>query len=376
MSSGKVPLLTDGLFALGSLLPSGYALSTSGLGRRRRSDETWVVLRGPARKHLTCLVLARRRVEPRDLDNIAAGAARSGRPALVVSTFLSPTVRQRLHGLGIGCWDLTGNARIVLPSVDLHLDRDTDASAQGKSEHHRRSLAGAAAGRVARVLVDVSPPFSLSQVAQLAGVDASCAARVIAFLVKAGIVVRRPRGMVEKVDWQTLLRRWSWDAPLAARGTLCRTRYARGVPAFLTRLAASGLLHALTGRHAFTLLAAVPAPGVAVLYVDDVPDAVAQFGLHPVAGEANVILVKPADRSVYQRSREETGLRHVSPSLMVADLDEHDAVDATMLWLARHESKWRASVSALLSPRKTPRPDKAVRGGLSAPQARPRSSRT
>lgn len=370
MPSTKDPLLSDGLSALGSLLPSGYALSTSGLGRRGRNSETWVVVRGPARKSLTCLVLARRRVEPRDVGSIAAIAARAGRPTLVVATFLSQAVRERLRRLRIGCWDLAGNAHIALAGIDLCLDRDSKATAQGKSERRLRSLAGTMAGRIARVLVDVEPPLTLSQVAELARVDVGSAARVLAFLVAAGFALRRPRGVVEKVDWQALLCRWAHQAPLATRGTILRARCARGVPDFLSRLAPSGLLHALTGKAAFAMLAASPMPPVAVLYVDDVPDAVAQLGLHPAADEADIILVKPTDRSVYQRSREENGLRRVSPSLMVADLDEHDTVEI-LRWLGQHLSRWRTPAQVLLSPARVANP-----AGSAALQARPGGPRT
>ena len=69
--------------------------------------------------------------------------------------------------------------------------------------------------------------------------------------------------------------------------------------------------------------------------------AAAQFGLHPESGAGNVILVKPADRSVFQRSREESGLRRVSPSLMTADLDEGPAFTAALRWLAKHKTQWR-----------------------------------
>jgi hypothetical protein len=348
MKSAKDSLLSDGLAALGARLPAGYSLSTSGLRRRSRADERWLVIRDPARRGLTCLVLARRRVEARDLGGIAAIAARAGRPVLVVSTFLSPGVRARLAELAIGCWDLTGNARITLASINLAIAVDSDASAPGKSERRRPSLAGGMVGRVARVLIDVRPPFSPSQLAELARVDASCATRTLAFLVEARLAHRRPRGHVEQVDWQALLRQWSHASPLPTRGALVRARAARGVPDFLSRLAQSGLLHALTGQAAFAVLCAAPAPAVVVLYVDDVPDAIVQLGLHPVADEANVVLVRPTDRSVYHRSRESNGLRLVSPSLMVADLDEPKAVDATLHWLAAHESSWRVPAAALL----------------------------
>jgi hypothetical protein len=355
MPSAKDPLLADGLATLATLLPSGYGLATSSLGKRDGSGETWLTLRGPAGKTATCLVLARRRVETRDLGGIAAVAARTNRPALLVSTCLTPSVCERLRGFGIGWWDLAGNVRLAIAEIRLRLEIDAQASAPGKGSRRLRSLCGEMTGRVARVLADVQPPLALAQVAELARVDAGAASRVVTFLVEVGLVVRRPRGPIEKVDWPALLRRWSSEAPLATRGEPHRTLCARGVSDFLAQLARSGLLHALTGQLSFARLADGPAPAVAILYVDDVPDAMAQFGLHPAAEDGNVILVKPCDRSVYHRSREEGGLRHVSPSLMVADLDDGDAVDVAVRWLAKHEPRWRMPAAALLGTKPPPR---------------------
>ena len=56
----------------------------------------------------------------------------------------------------------------------------------------------------------------------------------------------------------------------------------------------------------------------------------AQFGLHPARPPAEVVLVKDADRGVFHRSREQAGLRYVSPSLMAADLDQPDAFEAAL----------------------------------------------
>jgi hypothetical protein len=341
MTSTKDPLMEAGLAALGDLLPSGYSVAPSSLGERDIAAGTWVVVRGQAKKGVTALVLARRRVELRDLGAIAAIAARTNKPALLLSDYLPPAVRERLRGFGIGYWDLNGNARIGLPGIDLCLERDGAAPTGDKGDRHARSLCGEMAGRVARVLIDVRPPHTLSGLAEQARVDKSCASRLVAFLVETGLALRQPRGKIAKVRWQELLRRFALDSPLQARGEAFRFLCARGLPDFLARLARSGFLHALTGETAFAGLALAPLPPVTVLYVDDVQAAVAQFGLHPASDAADVMMVKPADRSVFQRSREDRGLRYVSPSLMAADLASGDAFEAALGWMAAHESAWR-----------------------------------
>jgi hypothetical protein len=294
---------------------------------------------------VTCLVLARRRVEPRDLGAIAGAAARTNNPALLVSTYLSPVVRERLRGFGLGCWDLAGNVRIVLPGIDLCLEREGGAPT-AKNDRRLRSLCGEMAGRVARLLIDVQPPHTLAGLTQLGRVDASCASRAVTLLGEVGILERHSRGNIVKVDWQALLRRWSLDSPRETRGEILRFLCARGVPDFLERVARSGFLHALTGEAAFATLAGAAMPRTVALYVDDVEAAIAQFGLRPTDDAADLVVIKPGDHSVFWRSREKRGLRYVSPSLMAADLDDHDAFAAVLRWLAKHEASWREKLDA------------------------------
>jgi hypothetical protein len=159
---------------------------------------------------------------------------------------------------------------------------------------------------------------------------------------------RPPRGPVEHVEWQPLLRRWASESPPETRGQPRAFLYARGLDDFFARLRMSGFLHAMTGTHAFALLGAAPeiATRPAALYVDDVAAAVAQFGLHPVETGGNITLVKPIDRSVFVRSKEVGGLRHVSPSLMAADLGEGRAFDEAVAWMSDHERAWRLPLPA------------------------------
>jgi hypothetical protein len=340
MSGDKDSLLREGLAVLTALMPEGYQVAPSGLNKRPSETGEWIVVRDPKKRSVTCLVLARRRVESRDLGGIAASAARTPNPALLVSSYLSPVVRERLRGFGIGHWDLTGNAQIGLGDIDLRIERD-GASLAGSSDRSARSLCGEMAGRVTRALIDFQPPIALATLAERASVETSCASRVVAFLTETGLLQRKPRGKIESVDWREVLRRWSLDSPLQSRGQASNHSCPRGIADFLARLGQSGYLHALTGDLAFARLAARATPDTAVVYVDDLHEAVAQFRLHPADHDANVTLIKPNDRSVFQRSTENAGLRYVSPSLMAVDLGASDAFEAVLAWMAEHESAWR-----------------------------------
>lgn len=340
--AGDPNLLREGLAALATMLPKGCSVAPSSLNKRTAEPGDWIILRRGA-KHVTCLLLSRRRVEPRDLGAIAAVAGSSSNPAMLVSSYLTPVVRERLRGFGIAHWDLTGNVRIDLPAIQLQIA--AEGTGVGKtSPHSVRSLCGEMAGRIARTLVDLAPPYPLGTVAEIARVETSYASRVLSYLTDTGIVQRKKRGMVEIIDWPELLRRWTLDAPGETRGE--RTRYTRvsGLPDFLDRLGQSGFLHALTGELAMAKLMGRQLPSTAVLYVDDRSEAVAQFCLHPT-DDGPIALITPTDRSVYQRSTEKAGLRCVSPSLLAADLPNAELLEQLLAWMGAHEASWRVPSS-------------------------------
>jgi hypothetical protein len=92
---------------------------------------------------------------------------------------------------------------------------------------------------------------------------------------------------------------------------------------------------------AFADLTSQPRPDKLVMYVDDAAAAVDQFGLHPAETGANVMLVRPTDRSAFHRSYEKDRLRYASPSLMAADLAHTPTFERVLAWMAKHESAWR-----------------------------------
>jgi hypothetical protein len=108
MATDSDSLLREGLAALGEILPAGYSFAKSSLHKRDVQADAWILVRNQAKQSVTCLVVARRRVETRDLGAIATSVARAPNPALLVSTYLAPVVKERLRGFGIGFWDLGG----------------------------------------------------------------------------------------------------------------------------------------------------------------------------------------------------------------------------------------------------------------------------
>jgi hypothetical protein len=342
MASVADRLLREGLAALARMLPHGYSVAPSSLARPSPRGDTWIIIRGQAKQSALCLVVARHRIEPRDMGPIAAHLAGRRNPALLVSPYLSPPVRRRLRGFGIGCWDLAGNMQIAIGDIDLCVEYNATSRPSQSAERGTRSLCGEMAGRVARALIDLRPPISLASLAEEARVEPGYAARVVAHLGESGVLVHKPRKTIEKVDWRKILRRWSLDSPFESRGEIATFLAGRGLPDLLVRLGASGFLHAITGELAFADLASEPRPNKLVMYVDDATAAVNQFGFHPAEDGSNVMLVKPVERSVFHRSYERDRLRYVSPSVMAADLAHTPNFERVLAWMAKHESAWRA----------------------------------
>lgn len=333
-------LFDDGLAALASLLPAGYLAARASLPRRPMGARHWLVLRQVGGKATTCQVVVRRRVEGRDVPGIARQARAAQVTTVVLAPLLSRTGRSSLLAAGIGSWDLAGNASIELPMLGLHVERDGRAPARAPKRGGLRSLGGEMAGRMARALIDRRPPYSPAELAVQARVDRSYACRLLGFLAAADLLARAGRGRVASVAWRALLERWAGDAPPETRGRWLRFR-AAAPSGFLPRLARSGLLHALTGPSAFALVAETAPPVPSYLYVDDVPAAAAQLGLRAVSDAPDVVLIEPADHSVFHRSCEQRGLRYVSPSLMAADTEDRAAFATVVQWLTTHEAAWR-----------------------------------
>lgn len=78
------------------------------------------------------------------------------------------------------------------------------------------SLRGASAGPVMRLLADVTPPYTATQVATTAGVSVPYMSRLLTALDREALVERGRRGVVDAVDWAGVLRRRAEDYQLFA----------------------------------------------------------------------------------------------------------------------------------------------------------------
>ena len=109
---------------------------------------------------------------------------------------------------GMSYVDLTGNIRIALAEPGLFIQTNGAIENPLSTPRERKSLRGAKAGRLVRVLCDFRPPVGVRELAKRAGIDAGYASRLIDFPNREALITRAPRGAITRSDWQGLIRRW------------------------------------------------------------------------------------------------------------------------------------------------------------------------
>jgi hypothetical protein len=108
--------------------------------------------------------------------------------------------------------------------------------------------------------------------------------------------------------------------------------------------------YAVTGSVAASTMAPVVEARLAVIYVTDLDRAAAEFGLRPVERGANVVLARPFDAVVFDRTSITDGIVYAAPSQVAVDLltgtGRNPAEgEALLSWMASSERSWRMPIS-------------------------------
>ena len=213
MGNSAVPgntLVGRVIAALTARLPSGWAVSSVPPPKASSVDAAFSIRNKDAPG--TVLVLSKGRLEPKDVDYLAATLFPTpDQPILIAAPYLSPRTQERLRNRRFGYADLTGNVRLELTEPGLFIETTGARENPEPSPRERKSLKGAKAGRLVRALCDFRPPVGLRELAKRAGVDPGYTSRVIDFLDREALVTRTPRGPINTVDWRALLNRWSQE---------------------------------------------------------------------------------------------------------------------------------------------------------------------
>jgi len=329
------------------LLPNG---NQSQSGDPTLADETSRVrLSAPDKRWSDLPVAGSTHLEPRMVRFLAdpAGATAALDPALVIAPYLSGPTRMELREKGIGYVDLTGNIWVSVRKPGLYVEAIGADQEPNREDRPARTLKGQKAGGLFRVLIDRKTPPRVRALAMEAGVDPGYVSRVLSLLQDEALVDRTPRGILERVDWEKLIRRWAQEMPFVKRGTLATYIDPRGLAALVGRLGAATGRYAVTGSMAANQWAPLAPTRLLTIYTDDAAGFAGTLGLRPTDTGTNVMLVEPKDDYVYRGSSLRDGVSYVAPSQAAADLlsspgrgpsEAEELID----WMRQNEGVWRA----------------------------------
>lgn len=352
--------LTDQAVAwLQTRLPGGWEVEVSDFQAEQdqlRVDAR-ITLRGPNGTISTVIVEEKQSVSPRSVLSQLSPRIRTARsmgahlPLLVIAPWLSARTQELLAKEDINYLDLTGNAQLRIDNPPFFLQATGAQRNPSPPERAGAKLRGAKAARLIRLLLDVRPPYGVLEITEATGLNRGYVSRLLEALYRDGLIEREPRGPVESVDVPALVRRWveSYDTFRTnnAEGFVAAT----GLEHLLARLAADSALGAraaITGSFAANRLAPIAAPALLLLYYDSPQRLAAELDLLPAEEGANVMILKPFDPVVFDRTRIEGGLRYAAPSQIAVDcLGGNGRMpaegEAVLDWMASDESSWRHS---------------------------------
>lgn len=333
---------------LGRRLPPGWGIKGTATGPPNSAADGRTSIVAPDGRRAVVLIEAKRSLDPRGASELARrlGIEQSGQAIIVVSSYLSRSVRDRLKASGLGYVDFTGNVRLTLSSPGLHVETTGADSDPNPSRRPTRSLRGPKAGRVIRVLCDSREPGGVRDLAAKTGLDPGYVSRILALLDREDLVERGPRGRILKIEWERLLRRWAQEVPFESRGQAVFCLEPRGLPALLERIPRSGQRYVITGSLAASRLAPVAPARLATIYVEGLERAAEAWSLRPVHAGANVMLVLPTDDWVFTGAREIEAINYAAPTQVAADLLTSSGRgpaegEELLRWMAVNEDKWR-----------------------------------
>ena len=361
----------DAVREIGTRLPPRWLLRDRERDAARRSqqessrtiDAIWE-LQGPDGLSSDIIVeIKANPVEPRFVNNVASrlkelssqryhqtGAA----PAcMLVSPYLSLLTRERLADAGISYADSTGNIRFAVDRPAVFIETQGADKNPFREERPLQSLRGGRAARVVRGLLDYRTPFGTRELAGETSSSAAMISRVSSLLEPDEIVTKDgSRGRIISVNWEALARRWAMDYDFSSSNTLTAWLEPRGTGALLARLPDAGIRYSVTGSFAAYRLAPVAAPRLATLYVDDPETAAQTLGLRPAETGANVLLVRPFDPVVFERTEYDDGITYARATQVLLDLMTGPGrgpaeAEALLQWMQDKEDMWRLSMTEI-----------------------------
>jgi hypothetical protein len=324
-----------------------------------KPDETWpfqadglLAIRSPDGTDATIVIEAKRSVTPRQAAEVARRLGKTITEqklagAILISEYISGLSRKRLRKEGVGYIDLTGNRWIALETPGLLIETNGAEVDPSPPDRAIRSLKGAKAARIVRALCDTFPLLGVRELARMVGADPGYTSRVLDFLYTEDLIERGERGEVVEINWQDLLRRWSQDYSFTDSNRVITYLAPRGLEDLFTRLPSYEGEYALTGSFAVPAEASIVAGRLAACYVRDIEGVADHLQVRLAETGANVLLVEPFDRLVFDRVRLDDGMAKVALSQCAVDLLTSGGrgpaeADALIAWMQGNEERWRS----------------------------------
>ena len=212
----------------------------------------------------------------------------------------------------------------------------------------RPNIRGPRAWALLRTLVEVRPPYRVSELASRLAADVGYVSRLLGALADELLISRAMRGPVQHVEWESVVRQMAASYTLHGANDITSWVASGGSEQFLTDLGASQTNGwAISGSFAAAPFVSVAAPEVAVVYAQD-PDRIATITrLRQVRTGGNVILARPYDRIVFERTWSRSNAVYVSLTQVVVDCltgaGRMPAEGEALLdWLRRKALRWQA----------------------------------
>jgi Transcriptional regulator, AbiEi antitoxin, Type IV TA system len=309
-------------------------------------------IRGTNGTYSTLLVNVSAAFGPRDLERLQGGLGRTLRalagniPLMVFTPWLSPRTQELLRSDEINYLDLTGNGYLRLENPTVYVEthgalKDPSPRPRGKAR-----LQGPKAGRLVRTLLDVRPPYGVRDLAEAIQLTPGYVSRLLEALDSEALVQRSPRGLVTEVDVPQLLRHWAASYDVFQTNETTAYLAPQGAASIVPALASVQQKVVVSGSFAAARLAPVAAPALLLVYTNDPPSVAETLRLLPTKSGANVVLMRPFDPVVYDRTSQEVGVAYVSPSQAAADcLTGNGRMpaegQALLEWMTANEARWQ-----------------------------------
>jgi hypothetical protein len=304
---------------------------------------------------VSLLVEAKTTFAPRDAERLFSGMARQLRnlnpnyPILVVAPWLSERAQEVLIEEDINYLDLTGNVRIALNYPALFVTHRGESRNPTPSPRAPARLKGPKAGRLARLLIDITPPYGVNQIAEVTGLTQGYISRLLTSLDDDAIIERARRGQVIAVDIPQILRRWTQTYEVFKSNQVSSFVAPQGPEEILSRLTSlspESPSVAVTGSFSAVRFAPVAAPSLLVLYCSDPLILAKALRLLPADRGSNVALLRPFDAVAWERTTEEMGIKYAAVAQTAADcLTGNGRMpaegEALTSWMEANPSSWR-----------------------------------